>query len=1043
MQLSNARGQDGAVSTPEARSSLAPVLAMMALYFLVVCSVGILRPIRNALALDGLGQTDFYKVYLVSAVVILFVPLLNRLSDHVPWRRLIPGVALFFAANLLLFRALYVEGSTAFGLVFYGWYDLFAAALVTQCFILAQLFFHARLARNAYPLIIAGGSIGATAGGAITGFLAESVGTPNLLLVAAALIGGFALAIPAVWAMEGTLPARQPGRRKAPAETGKKRLRAIFANRQVLLITGMVLVTVLVKQLVDYQFNTVTKQVFLERDAISAFQGKFNAATQWLPLVFLAGMRRPLRRWGVGFAVLLLPAAMLLTNVGLVLFFGLWTAVAAKGLETGLRYSAERTGREILYVPVPEEIKLKAKAYIDVAVEKGIGKVLSALLIVALLTQMEYRHVAWAGAALSLVWIGLAVVVRREYVRTLARSVEERYASLRGVFASLADASALDAIRDALRADERQVAFALDLIDQAPPEDAGALAPELVDLLEHPAAAVRARALTLLARAPNAVAPEAVRPRLRDPEAEVREAAVRALHATRQEDGAGLLRELLGSEDPAVRTATLTCLARGEVAAEGLDVPGGLEDLSGELDRSSGPVPAGGEARALLAAALRPPDAAEVIGSLLEDPDDAVARTAAWSAGMLGDPRLDAPLVGALGRRGVRAAARDALALQGPRVVPLLAERLLDESADRDVRRQIPSVLARIPAPETVEALVRCVRSRQTDQLLDHRAIKALSKLRARNPDLAFPVAPVEELLARSLRSAAYYAQAGEMLRRMDGAAPAATLLRQAVGEAWAERREEVFRCLGLRHPPQDIYRCYLAVVRGETVPRANALEWLESTVGFRAFRELGPILAKSPEPAARAYQLPGGSSDGSPDPRDVLFRLERDEDGWIAYCSSRAARELGLRPGAPTPPAGAPMNLIETVFLLQRVDILGHARTDHLSLLASIAEEVDAEPGTCLFQRGEPTDALYVVVRGRVVLSGAGGDVERGEGTAFGTWALIDDVPSVAEARVVEPTRLLRIGRADFHDLLADHPELAIGILQGLARRVRTLVAS
>jgi ATP/ADP translocase len=56
----------------------ARLLAMMALFFLVVCAVGILRPIKNSLALDGLGSTSFYKVYLVSAIVILFVPLFNR-----------------------------------------------------------------------------------------------------------------------------------------------------------------------------------------------------------------------------------------------------------------------------------------------------------------------------------------------------------------------------------------------------------------------------------------------------------------------------------------------------------------------------------------------------------------------------------------------------------------------------------------------------------------------------------------------------------------------------------------------------------------------------------------------------------------------------------------------------------------------------------------------------------------------------------------------------------------------------------------------------
>jgi CRP-like cAMP-binding protein len=44
--------------------------------------------------------------------------------------------------------------------------------------------------------------------------------------------------------------------------------------------------------------------------------------------------------------------------------------------------------------------------------------------------------------------------------------------------------------------------------------------------------------------------------------------------------------------------------------------------------------------------------------------------------------------------------------------------------------------------------------------------------------------------------------------------------------------------------------------------------------------------------------------------------------------------------------------------------------------------------------------------------------------------------------ARAATDSDLLRISRSDFFDVLEDRPELAVGLLQGLARRVRTLVA-
>src|SRR5215213_694412 len=98
-----------------------PRLAGLAtLYMLVVCAIGMLHPIRNALG--GLGASGFYKVYLASAGVALFLIPYNRLAARVPQRWLTPGIALFFALDLLVFRALF-PGGTAYGVIFYAWHD--------------------------------------------------------------------------------------------------------------------------------------------------------------------------------------------------------------------------------------------------------------------------------------------------------------------------------------------------------------------------------------------------------------------------------------------------------------------------------------------------------------------------------------------------------------------------------------------------------------------------------------------------------------------------------------------------------------------------------------------------------------------------------------------------------------------------------------------------------------------------------------------------------------------------------------------------------
>jgi AAA family ATP:ADP antiporter len=1045
------------------------IAAMAALFFTVLCAVGIVKPIKNAFALDGLGASKFYQVYFIGAVVVLFVPLLNRLSRRLEWKVLIPGLALFFALDLVAFRIFYQQGSATFGMVFYAWYDLFTAALVTQFFAAAQLVFDASQAKGAYPLVIAGGSVGATVGGAVTGFLAQRVGTPQLLLVAAAIIVVFGLCLPLVF-REGEVGVRkEASRREAELSVGE--FRRVFSNRHVQLLALMVLLTILVKTMVDFEFNAVTKLVFDTRDAMSAFQGKFNAVTQWLPLLVLLALRPLLPRVGMGLAVFLLPVTMLAASVGLLLFWGVWAASAAKGADAAFRYSAERTGREILYVPVPDEIKIKAKLYIDMAIEKGLGKVLAGLLIMGVLTVISLRQVPIVALGIVGVWLAVAVRVRREYVKSLVQAVRGRFASLDGLFASLGDANTLPVVRQALdQGDPLQVAFTLDLVARADPGDVERLAEPLNRMLGHPSEEIRSRALGLLAREPRAVDPAVARELLRDSSAEVRRLAAGALVRTAGPRAEDALKELLESPDPRTRLAALASLSGpgdGTGEREGIVSAPPASGSDESLDRAAvvriirehlarlghGLMPAaddpGGRLEAVLAAGAlgNDPEGAAILAPLLWDPDLDVRRAAIRGAGRLGLPKFVPSLVEALGDAPVRSAARDALAAMGDVAVEALVARISDEDVPVLVRRHLPAALALIPTQASFDALLASYAAPETDQLLDFRTLKALNKLHARDSDLVVERAAVEKCLDRELEAIRRYERAATRLEAgLDGAC--GPLLVKALREARRLRRECAFRCLALLYPADVMHRCYLALTTGDRRARGNARELLEQTVGREMLRRLGTAVEGEKEVARAA----GGTSAADTDGVDAeLGGLERDKDRWVGRCARAAARErrapgaAGARSGDATQDHAdeEEMDAIEKVFLLQRVDVLREARTSQLGLLAGLAEELEVEADRELLRQGEPPDALYVIIRGGVRLDGAGEEIVLRDGAAFGTWALIDDSPSLVDARAAEPTRLLRVGRIEFHDLVADHPEFGLDLLQGLARRVRSLAGA
>ena len=135
-------------------------------------------------------------------------------------------------------------------------------------------------------------------------------------------------------------------------------------------------------------------------------------------------------------------------------------------------------------------------------------------------------------------------------------------------------------------------------------------------------------------------------------------------------------------------------------------------------------------------------------------------------------------------------------------------------------------------------------------------------------------------------------------------------------------------------------------------------------------------------------------------------------------------------------------LTVIEKVMVLQTVDVFSEVSTEQLSHLAMISEEVSFPDGEAIYGEGDASNAMYLVLEGRVRLHR--GDLEvtvAGAHEPFGTWALFDEEPRVTSATPLEDVHLLRIDKEDFIDLLADHVEITQGILKAMVKGLRGLV--
>jgi len=137
-----------------------------------------------------------------------------------------------------------------------------------------------------------------------------------------------------------------------------------------------------------------------------------------------------------------------------------------------------------------------------------------------------------------------------------------------------------------------------------------------------------------------------------------------------------------------------------------------------------------------------------------------------------------------------------------------------------------------------------------------------------------------------------------------------------------------------------------------------------------------------------------------------------------------------------------AELNIVEKVLALEAVELLQGLSPEQLARIATIAREVQWAPGHVVLEPRIPADALYCILDGAVELS-RNGDVlhTARQNEVLGAWALFDPEPMPVTARTVEDTRLLRIARDDFYDLLSDNSEITAAIFSTLVKRFRKLV--
>lgn len=841
-------------------------ILMFAYIFLVIASLMIVKPIRNSLFLTRFGVNQLPFVYVLVAIAAAFVVWLYskfssrvRLNQNIFYTNVIAIV--IFAFSWLLLNRGYLGAWFIYS--FYIWVAIFGVITSAQFWLLANYVFNAREAKRLFGFIGAGGIIGGIFGGYLTNYLAKDLSTHNLIFICIAFLIVCIFLLWSIWTGSTRNRYQEKFERKKTAQTAQdESLLNIFKrSRHLLYVAAIVGVGVIIANLVDYQFNAAASSFITDEDELTAFFGFWLSTLGVISLIIqLLFTGRVLKYAGVVASLMFLPLGIFLGAAAIMVFPALWSAVLIKVSDGSFKHSINKAGMELLMLPIPAAIKNRAKTFIDVFVDNlatGIGGIL--LIIITLVLDLSIQYISLVIIVLVLILIYLIVRVRHEYIESFRHAIEKRTINFAEQTINVRDASVLKSFIKVLDGDnERQILYVLNLFGDINKKE---LIPYLEKLIDHPSTEIKSLVMELALDYPELNLTDKAELLLRQGNQDVRISAISYI-CQRSEDELSSLIAYIEDNDLYVRGAAMLYAARMMRQDSSLKEQPGIRK---HFDRLAGSMGVLNESdpeivyiktiSARVAGIAGDSKLYPYLHLMLNDSNLDVVRQAIVSAGRSKQSEFIPVLIPFLGKKYLRIKAREALAEFGEEVIAPLAKYLEHESSDWKIKLSIPRVLSLIGSSKSVKVLLKHID--QSDLILRYEIIKALSRLRQKYSNLKIDNQKVKDHIYDESRN---YFKVLAMLnyqlsfRKLNGSfdrkdidlkkvEKAQVLLIKALEERLDNNLERIFRLLGLRYVPQDMYNAYLGVLSRKSDLQANSIEFLDNILEPRLKRLIIPIV--------------------------------------------------------------------------------------------------------------------------------------------------------------------------------------------------------
>jgi AAA family ATP:ADP antiporter len=846
----------------------------------------ILKPLRSGLFLKSFPASQLpYAYFLTAFFAGTLATLIFKLHRSISLIKLMTGINLAIIATLFYFQWAMGREIAYLPYVYYVYVQIVSVLSTAQFWLLAGYIYDNMQSKRIFPLLGAGAIAGAMAGSFIPGFMSAHLTTQSMLLICMGVCGLLILLSQAAWRF------RRPGADRAETrkfEETKDRaidlLRLAFGSRHLSLMILLIFLTLIASQISDWQLNAASQAAYehLPKDqmesAINELWGRFYFFTNIIGILLQAALSGfVVRRYGIATAILFLPVSLFLTAFGVFLLPTLSMAVLCLGSNSVFRYSINRVGLELLYLPLSPEARKKIKLFIDVFVDR-LGRAIAGLIVMAMTGAAVTLGLRGTAAAMVLVCgacISVCLMLRNSYVAAFRRKLARHEVDLTEVRRYVNDPASVSLLTAALGSrQERPVLYALRLLQSIRGVD---FTDRLLPLTEHVSPLVREEAARTLVALPETQWTVAER-LLADPSDGVRDAAVEYICSRAGDSSPERIERLLQHDGPQVRRAAARCLAENPA----IPFRPATELVQDWMRRSDSDAKTTRVAAAYLAARLPAQEAVPLLRSCLAESDPQIVAAAALAAGKAGYLDLTVDITRLLAKRRLRLTAREALISCGSRIVGTLGDMLSDPQQGLEVRLEIPWVLSRIPVQRSAEVLVDNLG--ENDRQLRFGIVKALNRLHEERPELPIPREAVQAHIYAEARL--YYETLciHQSLSSGRDGAPRLLLVR-SLREHLDEYLEIIFLLLGLHYSQKDIHSAYRAMRDSKADARASAVEFLDSILHKDLKSMLLPLLEERSaermiQRASRVFSLE------IPAPEEALRLLLHQNDRWLKSCA-------------------------------------------------------------------------------------------------------------------------------------------------------------